>query len=102
MEGHAKKCVERYCEVAKKNTENLYKVLTSCIDDYYFKEEELKFVEELSDVRSQIALKMSLFSTNWYTINSMVSQQTCTRDLTFIAQVNTNNSVMWETLCTSY
>ena len=65
MEGHAKKCVERYCEVAKKITEHLYKVSTPCIDDHHFKEEELKSVEELSDVRSQIALKMSLFSTNW-------------------------------------
>ena len=31
MEGHAQKCVERYCELAKKTTQQLYKVLTPCI-----------------------------------------------------------------------
>ena len=46
MEGHAKKCVERYCELANKTTQQLYKVLTPCIDD--FKEEEMKSVGELS------------------------------------------------------
>ena len=33
MEGHAKKRVERYCELANKTTEQLYKVSTPCIDD---------------------------------------------------------------------
>ena len=33
MEGHAKKCVERYCELANKTTQQLYKVSTPCIDD---------------------------------------------------------------------
>ena len=32
MEGHAKKCVERYCELANKTTQQLYKVSTPCID----------------------------------------------------------------------
>ena len=40
MEGHAKKCVERYCELANKTTQQLYKVSTPCIDDHHFKEEE--------------------------------------------------------------
>ena len=40
-EGHAKKCVERYCELAKKMTQQLYKVSTTCIDDHQFKEEEM-------------------------------------------------------------
>ena len=40
MEGHAKKCVERYCELANKTTEQLYKVPTPCVDDHQFKEEE--------------------------------------------------------------
>ena len=44
MEGHAKKCVERYCELANKTTQQLYKVSTPCIDDHHFKEEELKSV----------------------------------------------------------
>ena len=56
MEGHAKKCVERYCELANKTTQQLYKVSTPCLDDH-FKEEELKSVGELSQVCSQIVLK---------------------------------------------
>ena len=38
--GHAKKCVERYCELANKTTRQLYKVSAPCIDDHHFKEEE--------------------------------------------------------------
>ena len=57
MEGHAKKCVERYCELANKTTQQLYKVSTPCSDDHHFKEEELKSVGELSKVSSQIVLK---------------------------------------------
>ena len=57
MVGHAKKCVERYCEFANKTTQQLYKVSTPCIDDHHFKEEEMKSVGELSQVCSQIVLK---------------------------------------------
>ena len=57
MEGHAKKYVERYCELANKTTQQLYKVSTPCIDDHHFKEEEWKSVGELSKVCSQIVLK---------------------------------------------
>ena len=56
MEGHTKKCVERYCELANKTTQQLYKVSTPCIDDH-FKEEEMKSVGELSQVCSQFVLK---------------------------------------------
>ena len=56
MEGHAKKCVERYSELVNKTTQQLYKVSTPCIDDHHFKEEELKSVGELSKVCSQIVL----------------------------------------------
>ena len=44
MAGHAKKCVERYCELANKTTQQLYKVSTPCIDDHHFGEEEFKSV----------------------------------------------------------
>ena len=54
---HAKKCVERYCELANKTTQQLYKVSTPCIDDHHFKEEETKYVGELSQVCSQIVRK---------------------------------------------
>ena len=57
MEGHAKKCVERYCELSNKTTQQLYKVSTLCIDDHHFKEDEMKSVGELSQVCSQIVLK---------------------------------------------
>ena len=57
MEGHVKKCVEIYCALANKTTQQLYKVSTPVIDDHHFKEEELKFVGELSKVCSQIVLK---------------------------------------------
>ena len=54
MESHAKKCVERYCELANKSIQQLYKVSTPCID---FNEEVMKSVVELSQVCSQIVLK---------------------------------------------
>ena len=49
--------VERYCELANKTTQQLYKVSTPCIDDHHFKEEEMKSVGELSNTCSQIVLK---------------------------------------------
>ena len=57
MAGHAKKCVERYCELANKTTQKPYKVSIPCIDDHHFKEEETKSVGELSTTCSQIVLK---------------------------------------------
>ena len=46
MEGHAKKCVARYCELANRTTQQLYKVSTPCIVGHHIKEEELKSVGE--------------------------------------------------------
>ena len=57
MEGHAKKCVERYCELANKTTQQLHKVSTPCLDDHHFKEEEIGSVGDLSEVCAQIVLK---------------------------------------------
>ena len=48
MEGHAKKCVERYCELANKTTQQLYKVSTPWMYAHHFKDEELKSVGNLS------------------------------------------------------
>ena len=53
MEGHAKKCVERFCELANKTTQQLYKVATPCMD----KKKNMGSVGELSKVCSQIVLK---------------------------------------------
>ena len=57
MEGHAKKCVERYRELANKTTQQLYKVATPCMDDHQLKEEENESVGELSAVCSRIVLE---------------------------------------------
>ena len=57
MEGHAKKWVERYCELASEKAEQLYKVSTPCLDYHQFKKEELERVGELSKVCSQIVLE---------------------------------------------
>ena len=61
MEGHAKKCVKRYCELAGKTTQQLYKVSTPCIDDHHFKEEELRSVGELSKVCSQLSRNVCIW-----------------------------------------
>ena len=37
MEGHARKCVERYCELANQKTEQLYKVSSPGLDDHLIK-----------------------------------------------------------------
>ena len=57
MEEHAKKCVERYCELANKKTEQLYKVSTPSLDEHHFKKEELESVGELKKVCSHIVTK---------------------------------------------
>ena len=56
MEGHAKKCVDRYCELANTNIEQSCKVPTPCIDDSSRKR-GLQTVGELLKVCSQIVLK---------------------------------------------
>ena len=57
MEGDAKKCAERQCELANKTTQQLYKVTTPCLDDHQFKEEELGSVGDLFKLFSPIVLK---------------------------------------------
>ena len=57
MEGHARKCMERYCELANKKTEQLYKVFSPCLDDHQIKKEELENKGALSEVCSNIVLK---------------------------------------------
>ena len=55
MEGHAKKCVEKYCELANKN--NSTKLQRNAWMTTKFKEEEMGSVGELSTICSQIVLK---------------------------------------------
>ena len=115
MEGHAKKCVERYCELAKQDdsttsTKYLFPVFMTIT----FKEEELKSVGELSKASSQIVLKCLhtwhvledlIFSGQWTNLHDPLQNgpKLVTNDwvvwyLTSITHVNTNNIVMWETL----
>ena len=57
MEGHARQCIQRCCELTNKTVEQLFKVSSPCVVDYQFKQEEFKSVREMSEVCSQIVLK---------------------------------------------
>ena len=72
VEGHAKKCVERCSELANKTT--LY------IDDFHFKEDELKSVGELS--KSKYALKLFWNDYTWHVLEDPIfcGQWTCSHD----------------------
>ena len=50
-----------------KKVEQLCKVLSPCLDDHQSKQKELESVRELSQVCSQIVLKMLVLGTNWET-----------------------------------
>ena len=65
MEGHAKKCVERCCELANETTQQLYKVATPCMDDHQFKEEENE--SDRRTVHSMLTncSQMSVSGSNW-------------------------------------
>ena len=79
MEGHAKKCVERHCELANRTTQQLHKVSNS-----------MPWWPSLQRRRNEICWRIvtSMLSnccempvipgTNWKTRYSMVSKQTCT------------------------
>ena len=103
-ECHAKKCVERYCELANKTARQLY---------HHIKE-EVKSVGELSKVCSQIVLTCFylarvgrpdiLWSVNKFARSITKWTKACDKrfsrliSYTFIIHVNTNSIAMWETL----
>ena len=74
MEGHAKKCVERYCESTSKTTQQLYKVSTPCIDDHHFKKKKWNLLENCHlytlilfwnvDIKARIGRPYILWSVN--------------------------------------
>ena len=78
MAGHAKKCVEQYCELANKTTQQLYRVSTPCIDDHHFKEEETKSVGELSNTWSCLADAVSLV------VSHLLRDEARTNDVTLV------------------
>ena len=111
MEGHAKKCVARYFELAIKTTEQLYEVATPCLDDHHFQENQS--IGELSTVCPQIVLNCLylarigrpdiLWSVKF--LARAVTKWTKAGDKrlarlisSFVTHVNTGNIVMWETL----
>ena len=67
MEGHAKKCVERYCELANKTTQQLYKVSTPCIDDHHFKEEGIEIRGRIVKSMLSKCSEMLIPGTYWKT-----------------------------------
>ena len=57
MSGHARQCVERYCELSGKTVASLKQVSTPCIDDHMLSAQDGLPAGELSDVASKIVLK---------------------------------------------
>ena len=117
MEGHAKKCVERYCELVNRTTQQLYKESTPCIDGHHVKGDELTSVGELSKVCSQIVLKflylarIGRFDILW-SVNKLARSitkwtKTCDKRLNRLISkihhtcVNTDNIVTWVILLNS-
>ena len=66
--------MERYCELANKTTQQLYKVSTPCIDDHHFKEEEIKSVGEIVKHMLSNCPEMLILGKNWTTRYFMVSK----------------------------
>ena len=110
MEGHAKKCVERYCELANK-TQQLYKVSTPCIDDHHFKRGRIEICRRI--VTSMLSNCSEMLKT-WHVLEDLIfyGQWTNLHDrlrngpklvtnawivwyLKFITHVNKNSIVMW-------
>ena len=62
-----RKCVERYCELANKRTQQWYKVATTCLDDHHFKEEEIGMCWKIVKSVLTNCSKQSKFSPYWRT-----------------------------------
>ena len=82
MAGHAKKCVERYCELANRTTQQLYKVSTPCIDDHHFKEEENEICWRIVTCMLSNCSEMLTFGTNWTTCDILWSVNKLARSIT--------------------
>ena len=62
---HAKKCVDRYCELSNKATQQYHKVATPCMDDHQFKEEENESVGEFVCSLLTNCSQMFVFGSYW-------------------------------------
>ena len=90
MEGHAKNCVEIYCELANKTTEQLYKVATPCMGDHQFEEEEIVSRRIVYSLLTNCT-EMSVFGSYWETWCFVVCEQTCSCG-------HKMDKILWQTL----
>ena len=65
MAGHAKKCVERYCESANNTTRQLDKGSTPFIDDHHFKEEKNEVCGRIATSMLSNCSEMLVLGTYW-------------------------------------
>ena len=80
MQGRAQKCVERFCELANKTTDELHEVSTVCWIDHRFKNEELGTVGELSECGLANHVDMHVSSSIWPTghfVDRALSGKSC-------------------------
>ena len=104
MEGHARKCIERYCELANETIGQMQQVSTPCFDDHQFRKEELATVDELSKVCSQIVLKCCIWhvlvvrhtGTSSHKMQEHVTNAWLASLRTCTTRVITCNTLMWE------
>ena len=113
MEGHAKKCVERYCELVNKNDSTTLQSINSM---HWWPSLQRRRIEIRGRIGESVlsnCSEMLILGTDWKTWYSMVSEQTCTIDykmvqslwqtistlyITFIIRVNTSSIVKCKTL----
>ena len=67
MEGRAKKCVDRYCELENKSTQQLYKVSTPCIDDHHLQRK----IEICRENCHKYALKLFWNAFSWHVLEKL-------------------------------
>ena len=65
MEGHAEKCVKKYCELANKTTQQFFKIATPCMDDHQFEEEEIEISWRIIYSLLTHVSEMSVFGSYW-------------------------------------
>ena len=62
MQGHAEKCVEKYCELAGVAASSLKRVATPSLTDHQIPADDFKIKGKLSSVNSRIVLKILFFA----------------------------------------
>ena len=92
MEGHARKCVERYCELANKKVEQLYKVWSPLLAWSSSQAGRTWISWRMMTRMLTNCFEMLALGTNWTTWHSVVGQQAC--EISYKM-----NSGMWQTIC---